>query len=231
MTATHQPTPSDYSIWLVAQKLKELILEAGGRCERFEVTFGKKSGMFTSEEPAYWASNISIHTDDAASSTEEREGTVARMLETIPGAQLYRSNGNMTVYGMWSTGVTYYLWGGTGSCERVQVGTRKVMKPAPDAGRAVMTRMPGDDAADEIERLRGEVEWDHRGIPIYEDGSEAVGRSIDACRELVEADANPDHWINKERNYDLPAFVAFRTERRRRGTDGPWEPTPEGESA
>lgn len=86
------------------------------------------------------------------------------------------------------------------------------------------------DAAAEIERLRGEVEWDHRGIPIYEDGSEAVGRSIDACRELVEADANPDHWINKERNYDLPAFVAFRTERRRRGTDGPWEPTPEGEA-
>lgn len=85
-------------------------------------------------------------------------------------------------------------------------------------------------AAAEIERLRGEVEWDHRGIPIYEDGSEAVGRSIDACRELVEADANPDHWINKERNYDLPAFVAFRTERRRRGTDGPWEPTPEGEN-
>lgn len=75
---------------------------------------------------------------------------------------------------------------------------------------------------DEIERLRGEGEWEYQGIPIYEDGSEAVGRSIEACREWIESDADPSHWIHEPHNSDLPAVVSYRVERRRKA--GPWEP-------
>lgn len=81
---------------------------------------------------------------------------------------------------------------------------------------------------DEIERLRGENEWEYQGVPIYEDGREAVGRSIEACQGLVESHANPAHWIHEEQNYDLTAIVAYRVERRRKA--GPWEPVEEGRS-
>jgi hypothetical protein len=82
---------------------------------------------------------------------------------------------------------------------------------------------------DEIERLRGEVEWEYQGIPIYEDGREAVGRPIGECEEWIAEHADPSHWIHEPRNSDLAPVVAYRVERRRPASD--WEPSPEGESA
>ena len=126
-------TPSDYSVWLVAQRLKELILAAGGSVSAIEMRFGHQSGTLSNGEPFFTASNLGIHISRGSDSPERREEIVAALLATIPGAQLKRKDGQMTVWGAWSTGVTYYLWGGEGVCERVQTGTRKVLRPDPEA--------------------------------------------------------------------------------------------------
>lgn len=73
------------------------------------------------------------------------------------------------------------------------------------------------DAAEE----KNDAEWEYRGIPIYETGEEAAGRSIQDCLDWIRSDADPKHWINDPRNDDLARVVSYRTERRRKA--GEWE--------
>lgn len=66
---------------------------------------------------------------------EDRERAAEGVLEKVPGARIFRKNGYIYLYGE-APGMGSVRWHislGMGSCEKVQVGTRKVMRPDPDA--------------------------------------------------------------------------------------------------
>lgn len=113
-----------YQVYLVADRLSKLITEAGGSHGGIELRTESFPG------PAYIHHHISMWLWGDA---EDRETLVADLLTRIPGATLTRDDGRMTLRGEWSNGITWYLGGGEGVCERVQVGTRTVLKPDPDA--------------------------------------------------------------------------------------------------
>lgn len=118
-----------YSVYLVAERLRTIIAELpeSRREPRFEIRAGRQEGgeMYLYQHIATFFS--------PSDSPEETEAVAATMLARIPGAQLVRSDGNIRLYGQWSNGVTWWWSMGYGVCERVQVGTRTVREPAPDA--------------------------------------------------------------------------------------------------
>lgn len=70
----------------------------------------------------------SFHSGDQ----EHVERVAVSLLDSLRGAKLRRDDGTIRVYGRMH-GITVMVTVGTGLCERVQTGTRKVLKPAPDA--------------------------------------------------------------------------------------------------
>lgn len=124
-------TPSDYSIWLVAQMLKQKVLEAGGRMRSFELRSDGRPFKGEEDNPFFASAHINAHI--WSNDQETNEDAAAALLASIPGARVVRRDGEITLFGTWRTGVSWHFFAGTGVCERVQVGTRKVMKPNPDA--------------------------------------------------------------------------------------------------
>lgn len=64
---------------------------------------------------------------------EETESLSELVLEKVPGSRIYRREGNIEFYGE-VPGLHHIRWHltmGAGVCERVQVGTRTVMRPDP----------------------------------------------------------------------------------------------------
>lgn len=57
------------------------------------------------------------------------------LVEAIPGSRVWRDGGYITIWGdaPGALGGRWSIYLGEGVCERVVVGTRTVMKPAPDA--------------------------------------------------------------------------------------------------
>lgn len=54
------------------------------------------------------------------------ERAAIRLLDAMPSLELVRSSGLIFLMGAAENGLTYSFYTGTGSCERVQVGTRTV---------------------------------------------------------------------------------------------------------
>ena len=120
-----------YQVYLVADMIQKAITKSGGR----HTSIGLDMVIGTPEEKLqgmqFWNANVCTHVREDTDTPEGREELVVRLLEAIPRAQLKRKDGEMTIYGKATNGVSFYLWMGEGVCERVQVGTRTVMKPDP----------------------------------------------------------------------------------------------------
>lgn len=120
-----------YQVYLVADMIQKAIAKSGGR--NTSIALDMRTG--TPEEKLqfmrFWDANVCTHVREDSATPEGREELVAKLLEAIPRAQLKRKDGEMTIYGKAANGVSFYLWMGEGVCERVQVGTRTVMKPDP----------------------------------------------------------------------------------------------------
>lgn len=119
-----------YQLYLVADRLTKIVAEHGGSTSAVELKVDAKP---SSAYSGYWNHHVSFHLRTAGDTAEDREALVAALFERIPGAELIRENGDMTLRGEWSNGVTWYMFGGVGACERVQVGTKTVLRPDPKA--------------------------------------------------------------------------------------------------
>ena len=120
-----------YQVYLVADMIQKAIATNGAG--HGSINLDMRTG--TPEEElqfmAFWDANVCTHVREDTGTPEGREELVAKLLEAIPRAQLKRKDGEMTIYGKAANGVSFHLWMGEGVCERVQVGTRTVMKPDP----------------------------------------------------------------------------------------------------
>ena len=120
-----------YQVYLVADMIQKAITKSGGRHTSIDLDMRTGSPEEKLQFMAFWDANVCTHVHEDSATPEGREELVAKLLEAIPRAQLKRKDGKMTIYGKATNGVSFYLWMGEGVCERVQVGTRTVMKPDP----------------------------------------------------------------------------------------------------
>ena len=81
----------------------------------------------------FWNANVSTHVYEATRTPAGREALAVMLLDALPSPVLRRDNGLMTIVGITSVGVSYHVSLGEGVCERVQVGTERVMVADPAA--------------------------------------------------------------------------------------------------
>ena len=120
-----------YQVYLVADMIQKAITKSGGRHTSIDLDIDCNTPEEKLQGMGFWDANVCTHVREDTDTPEGREELVAKLLEAIPRAQLKRKDGKMTIYGKAANGVSFYLWMGEGVCERVQVGTRTVMKPDP----------------------------------------------------------------------------------------------------
>lgn len=120
-----------YQVYLVADVISKAINTNGASHTGISLQARPNTPEDKLESMYYFETNISIHVHADGDTPEDREELAAKLLDAIPHARLKREGGEMTIYGKATNGVSFYLWMGQGVCERVQVGTRTVMKPDP----------------------------------------------------------------------------------------------------
>lgn len=120
-----------YQVYLVADMIQKAITKSGGRHTGIDLDIDCNTPEEKLQGMEFWDANVCTRVHEDSATPEGREELVAKLLEAIPRAQLKRKDGEMTIYGKATNGVSFYLWMGAGVCERVQVGTRTVMKPDP----------------------------------------------------------------------------------------------------
>ena len=108
-----------YAKYLLADRLNKIFEAADVRADFIKL-----------DNHGYLAYDVHIQ----ASSSGRREGegdndaerTAVRLLDAMPDLTIERNDGLIYLTGTANNGLTYRLYTGTGSCERVQVGTRTV---------------------------------------------------------------------------------------------------------
>lgn len=120
-----------YQVYLVADMIQKAITKSGGGHTSIDLGIDCNTPEEKLQGMGFWDANVCTHVREDTGTPEGREELVVRLLEAIPRARLKRKDGEMTIYGKAANGVSFYLWMGAGVCERVQVGTRTVMKPDP----------------------------------------------------------------------------------------------------
>ena len=120
-----------YQVYLVADMIQKAIATNGAGHGSIDMDIRSNTPEEKLQGMQFWNANVCTHVREDTDTPEGREELVVRLLEAIPRARLKRKDGEMTIYGKAANGVSFYLWMGVGVCERVQVGTRTVMKPDP----------------------------------------------------------------------------------------------------
>ena len=126
------PTPSLYAHYLVADRLVKILEEEAGEGPRGVVIEPHNGAIEYGDEYAHVSGAVRLRLRAYSLTPEEREEVVMRIVERTPGATILRREGDVHIYGHWTNGVSYSIFGGPAVCKRVQVGTRVVEKPDPD---------------------------------------------------------------------------------------------------
>lgn len=118
-----------YAKFLLADRIQKAALRAGTTVVSltFRNGFGEVRAHSTHDVAVMLDTIYSRHDGDS------REEVVDRFLTELPFLSIQRTNGEIYLYGMDHNGLRVGASCGTGACERVQVGTKTVKQPDPEA--------------------------------------------------------------------------------------------------